>query len=89
MYRQFLDEALTLTLPRNIRGEDEGQTLQQKEVIMGKKMQTVYRVGYIFEDGSENWIVSTAILSIVESLIMEVWEEYGEKPVVKKERVKV
>lgn len=56
---------------------------------MGKKMQTVYRVGYIFEDGSENWIASTAVQSIVESLIMEVWEEYGEKPIVKKERVKI
>lgn len=56
---------------------------------MGKKMQTVYRVGYIFEDGSENWIASTAVLSSVESLTKEVWKEYGERPVVKKERVKI
>lgn len=56
---------------------------------MKAKMQTVYRIGYVFDDGTENWIVTTGVNSAVDSLIMEVWEEYGKKPVVKKERVRI
>ena len=56
---------------------------------MKKKTQTVYRIGYVFEDGTENCITVTSNPEGVEELVTEIWKEYGEKPVVRKGRMKV
>ena len=56
---------------------------------MRKKTVTYYHIGYKFEDGEENCIWHTQDPSSIDRLVQETWEEYGEKPVVWKVRVKI
>ena len=77
-----------LPSPGKSPGADEQERNGIKEYIMSK-MHTIYRIGYVFDDGDENWIAVTGTKASVEAVVQEVWEEYGEKPIVKKERVKV
>lgn len=49
---------------------------------------TVYKIGYVFPDGWENWVASCAKKETAQRMQTEVCKEYGEMPIIKREVLK-